>query len=156
MKYLKDYINFYLGCRVALAGGESYILKPSNLPNNWQSLPEPITGKLILRPLSDMTEDEGKEIIQQIHNSIYGYDCQFASIAKYYEIGVGFVAYDAKKDRMSITIEIDRGVEFYYNGTEMIVRQFEITQYLLSKSFDLFNLHEDGLCLYKNKEGGTY
>ena len=50
-----------------------------------------------------------------------------------------------------------------YDGTKMsawtdsfIVEISEHIKWLLSKHFDIFNLHDAGLCLYKNKEGGLY
>jgi hypothetical protein len=58
-KDIKDYLHLYLGCECLGNNGKPYTLKPSHFPSNWK---EGINGhKPILRPLSDMTEEEKKD-----------------------------------------------------------------------------------------------
>lgn len=101
MKEIKNYLHLYLGCEVSLPNGDKYILKPSNLPNNFRDLPKPINGKPILRQIDSMTQDERIEV--------------------------------RKLSELSFT---------FSGGAE-------VTNYLLSKYFDLFGLIPSGLAVDK-------
>lgn len=68
-------------------------------------------GKIVLRNLSDLTEEE----------------------------------YD-EQDKLKLPVS-EYG-EYQFSA--------EIFRYLLSKHFDLFGLHEAGLCLYRNEKGELY
>lgn len=57
---LSELIHLYLGCECLDASNVIYTLKPSHLPSNWQTCDHP--HKLILRPLSSMTDEEARII----------------------------------------------------------------------------------------------
>jgi hypothetical protein len=113
MTQLKDVIHFYLGCRV---------VHPA-LKNNrvltavWMQslLDKGIDVKLILRRLSDMTEEECEE---------YG---------MMYEQG--------KYDSQSLEFDCKIGLSAYYIGTKNAAERIRA---LLKAGFDLFGLIESG------------
>lgn len=113
MKEIKDYLHLYLWCMLKTEFGQSVlyadnIYRAKNL--NW---------KPILRPLSDITEEEEFEMTE-----ITGLF-----------IGSGFIK--AIKENSKYVIDVRNS--------------FEVTRYLLSKHFDLFNLIEEGLAIDKTK-----
>lgn len=121
-KQLKDYLHFYLGCDIPEEDGhtckvigivDNDVHMIHNYHNQYGTMPIE-NAKPILRPLSDMTENEKKEA-----HDIY---------------------YTDKIELLAI----------------MDVAHFELCRYLLSKHFDVFGLHEAGLCLYRNEKGGLY
>lgn len=131
MKEIKDYLHLYLGCE-CLANDEQFKLYGVEVTDTgtlaydgtmidgihqcWWI--ENCDFKLILRPLSDMTEEEGKFIVDNY---------SFRSVSM-------------PHNKKGFGIEI----------AKRLSEQMAVAQYLLSKHFDLFNLHEQGLCLYKS------
>ena len=133
-KKIEDYLHFYLGCDVITTSRIEYwhddegqyvekIPKDSIITgNDTRFLFE--TGykfKLLLRPLSDMTEEEEDYI-----NDEFSFGHALSNLGK----------------------SLKEGNLYQMRVTET----FEITRYLLSKSFDLFGLIESGLALDKTKQ----
>lgn len=58
MTKFKDVAHLYLGCKMILPEGTIFDLKPLHIPNNWEVVEIFDRAKPILRPLSDMTDDE--------------------------------------------------------------------------------------------------
>jgi hypothetical protein len=93
-----------------------YELKPSHFPSNWKQSDNP--HKPILRPLSDMTEEEKLEFYKLVNpNSIE----------------------DSDSVRIDTIDEIIKGHLFPLKLLEIAMG----AAYLLSRSFDLFGLIED-------------
>jgi hypothetical protein len=151
----KDILHLYLGCDVQHRDGWIGTLRGvirEDRPSYQPLQIEAPNGKLVywdykdilpvFRPLSSMTEEEGKELIGLIYQSIFQDTPAIATIEKLTEDDkVGFIAFEKELNlRLSVTVEVDRGVEFYENGSQMKVRQFDITRWLFSKHFDIFNL----------------
>lgn len=63
---IKDCLHLYLGCEInyhLYSDGEGYMANlTGTMIDNWESYNQFKPAKLILRPLSDMTEEEGKEV----------------------------------------------------------------------------------------------
>lgn len=121
MKEFKDY-HLYLGCEIEfnrLGSWHISKLTPSLLED---FLDGDVQIKLILRPLSDMTEDEENEI-----------EGEFGS----YGLGENHLCNALKEHDLRYVKKLDEA--------------FELTRYLLSKYFDLFGLIEAGLAIDKTK-----
>lgn len=144
-KDIKDYLHLYLGCEC-----RCYSLSDSN---GWIDRVTPelliqiddedsgINGLcLILRPLSDMTEEEAIEICKTVVDE-FRHD-----VIDIFEI---------TKDRIWY---IDGQVWGWDGGSEIIDKYFyfhemppEVMRILLSKGFDLFNLINEGLAIDATK-----
>ncbi len=85
---------------------------------------------LILRPLSDITEKEARIIIDELPM---------------------YLGHESALDHHFIQALIN-DMKYVYNYKD----SFEIVRLLLKFGFDIFNLHESNLCLYRNGEGGLY
>ncbi|NEM96177.1 hypothetical protein [Pontibacter burrus] len=134
----------YLGQRITLVNGSYFIANP----NSKDKSGNPILSaalladfedrtfdiknfKLLLRPLADITEEELKWL-----NRITDYDKPIPD-----ELMQRALA-DIKK----------QGIDAFAFGEELHARQvFEVTRYLLSRGFDLFNWIEQGKALDKTK-----
>ena len=81
--------------------------------------------KLILRPISSMTEEEAKELIAPLN------ELRIMSIKR------GGIQYS--------TPEMEFGSEFLFFSSLDPIR----LKWLLSKGFDIFNLKEKGLAIYE-------
>lgn len=162
---ITDYLHFYLGCEVLLesemygtggkpdkirerlvgidkdgASGENHILYEGDF-------------KLILRPLSDMTEEEGKEIMKMIYQAIFHLDCELDAIdiIRGDENSFGMKAGESRyEERIGLTIEPHCGIELSVEGGKIMTPQFEATRWLLSKGFDLFGLIDSNLAINKS------
>lgn len=168
-KKITDYLHLYLGCEVEWWNGSGvYILDPYYLSeiaedDLWEKT------KPILRPLSDMTDEEilqcGKFIcavpneegfsyeIQRFHNTVGAkfYSGKFTS-GQYLSIW-------NEKNKVSGIGHIEVG---WYSDNKIDKRRtkelwkvggcHELTVYLLSKHFDLFGLIESGLAIDKTKQ----
>ena len=140
-KKIEDYLHLYYGAEFRITWVANtrrpYRYAPSFISagNIYRILkcisdPKYYSFKMFLRPLSDMTEEEMKEIVLINYNmrntlqtaNLIGYKIQF--------IGSGFKSEG----------EID-----------LLNCNAETFKYLLSKSFDLFNLIESGLAIDKTK-----
>lgn len=147
-KDIKDYLHLYLGCEVynptypmwrfrlvAISGVEAGKNIRLEVIIDEQEGPYPDTGwcwperlKLILRSLSDMTEEEMKQVAWLQFN---------------------YKAEDVRgKDRHG-NIKVVNKSPFYYWINPIRNTNPETTLYLLSKHFDLFGLIEAGIALDK-------
>jgi hypothetical protein len=158
---IENYLHFYLGCECKLKmvpriGGlsgtmklECHLLCAATAPTKKDDKVEVV---LLLRPLSDMTEEELRCYVNSIYNDIYSMDVEIKELSKVQENNaVGAIVFCEDEERIGLTINIDRGIVFSSNGTELMVEQFKYTKQLLSQGFDLFNLIEAGLALDKTE-----
>lgn len=130
MKQLKDYLHFYLGCKFLYKIDPHEWSKPMELTTAQLELSHRLKDdpechyKLLLRPLSSMTEEEAKE-----YAGLFFVDCDL-SLVKFYNLGhcIAIRYYDA----------------FLHLPSQYEPKQF---QYLLSKGFDLFGLIDEGLAI---------
>jgi len=141
-KKIENYIHHYLGCEV-IRKDEIWQLKSVEIGlntniigkirrkqedrqtwdlENFEFRNGEIPIKPILRPLSDMTEDEFKVVCKIVNWNEDEYDVKWF-IAEYQDvfIRIGFI------------------------------HSFELTKYLLEQSFDLFGLIKDGLAIDRSK-----
>jgi len=150
---LKDVLHLYLGCKVLL---ESEMYSENGNPDK---IIERLAGidkdgncegdsyvlyegdfKLILRPLSSMTEEEALHCIGIAYESVYTHKPEFIRVEMVdsnQEAAAIICEEPGWKYGFSVT---KNGIDFSANGSFLHIPQFEITAYLLSKGFDLFNL----------------
>ena len=140
-KQISDYLHLYLGCDLKIkAFNEAYYLNGSIQKLTPETLAEIYDGndhKPILRPLSDMTEEEARVILPDMptENKLieWGY---------YNEYSEGNVFYQylkkAEDERLTSILEDSLGVPEHWLS-------------LLSKGFDLFGLRDAGLAIDKTK-----
>lgn len=159
---IKDYLHLYLGCEVIITehwscagaftykAGEVLKLTPGllelmhNTHNSVQASP-------LLRPLSDMTEEELREAMTICYRSVYSSEPSFDSIEMVEdESGGGLKATEHPEWAYGLTITLD-GPMFSANGRFLNIPVFDVTRYLLSRGFDLFGLIDAGLALDKTK-----
>jgi hypothetical protein len=82
---IKDVIHLYLGCEMQTEKGAKFILEPQHFPSNWKDEYIFTKAKPILRPLSDMTNEEEKiayklefnqdRVESQLNEYFYSVDC---------------------------------------------------------------------------------
>lgn len=171
MKNLKDYIHLYIGCEVACYSDklraskelERYATLDGVVYESWRKsppikvscIPEGFKNryhysydvdeiKLLLRPLSDMTEEEKVEFIHLKFRSIMGnIDRTFVTKIHPTE-SPNIISFSFYK---SVGCGAEAGSRTYYIN-QSDPEQF---QYLLSRGFDLFGLIEAGLAIDKTK-----
>jgi hypothetical protein len=151
---IKDYLPFYLGCDVLRPDGRT-ILKMIGISGTIIEFENPLgqeemygdakKAKPILRPLSDMTDDEIIEIAANIflvtpHLIEFSLEEIKTFIVKNEMFVVGAAEDEYEENSVSVL-----GYEF--SPTSF----FLLTQFLLSKHFDLFGLIEAGLAIDKTK-----
>ena len=155
-KDIKDYLHLYLGCE-AVATGKKPGTKRYRLSTiatdggyMFETIPEQFSialgkdWKIILRPLSDMTEEECMVLC--------GYDKfkDVRELLKFEKEDKGaFIEYRWKDSQ----IGLDDGYAYSSSGVYYDKHEWtpELTRYLLSKHFDLFGLIESGLAIDKTK-----
>jgi hypothetical protein len=180
MREIKDYLHLYIGCEVEYTGMANHrklIMKWAGSlleTNAWQNI------KLILRPLSDMTDEEWKKCFelsrgicdQHILDKMkkmssmevmftlgkaqfmFGYhNCSGNDI----RIGNGICFFLRRyliKDDLVVSTEGLVTNESWFNDMtiEQVLNVNHIFAYLLSKHFDLFNLIESELAIDKTKQ----
>jgi hypothetical protein len=141
-KNLKDYLHLYLGCHCVVDGRPAIIdsvstnkhidtvtaqFTDTNDQYDWAVYNDLSEVKLLLRPLSDMTEQEFKEIFKPIQP--------------------GDVTDEDFKEAMQHLIK--NGIDaFDFEGVSAQI-VFEYTRLLLSKGFDIFELIPSGLAIDK-------
>ena len=137
MKDLKDYLHLYFGsiCQITWTeqcseemGFEDGLHRINGIV--LQNLEGIESGKLHVRPLSDMSEDEG--FVTICKNTFY--PCYFSSKEKNY-IGYRQLFTSGRKSKI-------KWEQFPVNP-----KTAESVKYLLSKYFDLFGLIEAGLAI---------
>ena len=131
MKDIKDYLHLYLGCEVHDfvndKVGRLFRVSTNGVCKVLHSVQwslHPHEFKLILRPLSVMTEEEAV-FIKRVLRDNHGIDTIKTVLQNGWHLG-----------------------HISANASQM----FEITRYLLSKSFDLFRLIEAGLAIDATKQ----
>lgn len=151
MKELKTYAHLYLGCQITrndLTGKLSEIDIDNNLATMkfsdeiGQNISVPVDEiKLILRPLSDMTNVEGRHI----YKNYFG-----LSVAEDFSGDTGSAYFRPKQITPNKThgLRIVEG-EDYSTGDFMTVAG--LMPYLLSRGFDLFGLIDAGLAVSKTE-----
>ena len=117
MKNLRDYLHLYIGS-ARVEYDSSYM---RDLTPSEYGIARHVADnvKLVLRPLSDMTKEEAV-YIKRILRDNHGIDTIKTVLKNGWHLG-----------------------HIGANASQM----FQITQYLLSKGFDLFGLIEDGLAI---------
>lgn len=145
-KNIKDYLHLYLGCECEHNSWEigrdevptyfSQGRKISNLDEGMLSESELFEIKPILRPLSDMTEEEAVEVAKESEWTPHFRDVK----VERNRFGDIIVSWDGMAESRE---EFNATGEMFYCSEQFI--------YLLSKHFDLFNLIESGLALDATK-----
>lgn len=178
---LRDVIHFYLGAEVEAANGLHYTnnysflerLDSGNYSFGWKDI------KLVLRPLSDMTEEEWKKCFelslgifdQHISDNIkklsnteilvtlgkaqfaFGFHRCFDNDVRIVGGLCFFLRRYLIKDELIVSKYGMETYESHFNDMtiEQVLNINNIIFYLLSKHFDLFRLIENGLAINKLK-----
>lgn len=134
MTDIKDVLHLYLGQKI--------VVRHRNQPDYETTLTPAFLGdptgvKLILRPLSSMTEEEKVELFRNIFPNDH------AATPLGAEYCINYLL-DLEED-----YNLDKWMEDYREVINNYSAWSLITTYLLFKGFDLFGLHEKGLCLYE-------
>lgn len=169
MKELSQFLHLYLGCDVKADNGGTMIYTLSSVDIKGNCLFNDKHGnemwlpndkwKPILRPLSSMTDDEAVTVSKM---ATHLHENESWNLVKIDRISKGMIrvyftdkwTFDFTKDYyVKVSPYPLQGV-FESKGNEIIHQhhyQFPLDayMYLLSKHFDLFGLHEAGLCLYE-------
>jgi len=160
MKDIKDYLHLYLGCKFVLRIRETNEIS-GEMNFTVDALAAALTNKkedtivplLLLRPLSDMTEEECTDVYtterdRLLHDQTQDYDIRRAN-------GCWKIV---RLDLIDTTLFITDNAIVYKvtedNGKPMIeyTRNLpDIFHYLLSKHFDLFDLIPSGLAIDSTK-----
>lgn len=159
MKELKDCIHLYLGSPVFdsytnqvadLVGvnGETYYIKFGIIHERNLSEIKPI-----LRPLESMTEQELGNIANLCYQSVFKCDLFADKITKFNESdsSVGAVIQSNENERLGLTIEIQRGIEFSIDSDKMIIPVFDLQLELYKMGIDIHGLIENNLALDSTK-----
>jgi hypothetical protein len=157
MKKIEDYLHLYFRCEcmeaIVVPGQELNfehrpVLDIRYLFNAYNNLS---IVKPILRPLSDMTEEELIYCIGHCYHNVYGHSPEFirTEVVDANDESAGIVC-EEPGWRYGLTISVS-GIDFSANGDYLHFPIFETTRYLLSKHFDLFGLIEAGLAIDKTK-----
>jgi hypothetical protein len=146
-KDIKDYLHLYLGCET----DQGVLIGMVNCDNDKEDIQcvclmkegGLVNGaikniKPLLRPLDDMTEEEGYEVLRRQHS----YDVM--PTQGQYEVADRYLAY-----RLDY---VHRNSKVFYQRRPVVPKTPEATRYLLSKGFDLFQLIESGLAIDKTKK----
>lgn len=142
MKDIKDYLHFYIGCKAEFLGykktwtGDITIFTIMAMADGELGYVKPI-----LRPLSDITESEAKELIIRDNRQ---YLVDWIEKGQYEE-------YPDRQDYSTYLSRLHDNDECYCSQLLQAIGNFEVWTYLLSKGFDLFGLIESGLAIDKTK-----
>ncbi len=148
-KKIEDYLHLYLGCEMERGGivtGALLQAAKEAAFNAW------LDFKPILRPLSDMTEEEAADVYTIERDRILHTPTIDHDLSK--RIDFGWVVTRLDHMNIGLLIRFD-GVcykvvdEGKRPTIEPAMNQPLIFHYLLSKRFDLFNLIPDGLAIDK-------
>ena len=154
-KDIKDYLHLYLGCMVQ----HPALSNPRELTASWMVslIDKGIEVKPILRPLSDMTEEECLRLCEFTSPTIFG-DFRYKKwkVIKEREWDETQKNYAVKRegDEHSFTIDCIDGDIFLWCDDEYIDAPYMNFNYrfeLLKMEFDLFGLIDEGLAIDKTK-----
>lgn len=130
MKKLSDYLHLYLGCYINRAGRiekiDYSLLIYTDANNLWEHT------KPLLRPLSDMTEEEVVTLIYKRSNIYLN--------VRFVEFWMNKVRFEFEYKSSSRRRTDDQSFDELDSGQFL---------YLLKQGFDLFNLIPDGLAIDK-------
>lgn len=155
---IKDYLHLYLGCPCkGKEGSMIYTLvgvdteQSPRLKDKHGNSCIIFDFKPILRPLSDISEEDLKEIFLIAYKSVYDHepfdDSQYYFIDNVQGAGLKFrERVNEKTWEYGLTVNNDQ-VLFSANGNFLNVPQFQLSIFLLSKHFDLFGLIDAGLAI---------
>jgi len=134
----KDVANLYLGCQCLQTNGVKFVLSPQHFPSNWQAAGIGLKySKPILRPITSMTDDEKKELYQIVFKRPFGKNGNIQYYQKERPLQSRWVLWSGV-ERLGIEenghIWADSDLQRWEHN------QHEVTRYLLSKGFDLFEL----------------
>lgn len=148
MKEIKDYLHLYLGCEVQVEiygqmrivkfvgiNDDYYFLHNSDDSDGIRYFKQKYPIKPILRPLSDIKEEEAKELGILLYTGV-------------------IVGEPYKTDKFWI-VPYGLTLTDYWEIDGKVFNQHQ-TIYLLSKHFDLFGLIEAGLAFDKTKIKNEY
>lgn len=149
MKGIKDYIHLYIGCKAVSDSGIEGRIVEYNLEYSLckieisnSTIGKPISEiKPLLRPLSDMTEEEGYEIYFQYFGS---------KTAEDWSGDTGSAYFRPKKVQPGKYhgLRIVDGIDYSSGDFGTVIK---ILPFLLSKRFDLFGLINAGLAIDATK-----
>ena len=99
----------------------------------------------VLRSIEDMTQEELIAITKLVYISIFGENIDVDNIQPKEVVtsggSVGLISHHYGFDeRLGLTIEIARGVEFSVESSKMNIPQFDVFAEVLKMGIDLFNL----------------
>ncbi len=160
----QDYFHLYLGCWVRIDEHGHFKLKavdtannmfgvlngnPNGININWYKMSD--THKLILRPLSNMTEEEARKICEIINEPFVNYYVFGERIS----ITLNTTINGDNRDR-DLWIFYDGKLEIYSNDgkwggvqNDNIWNMYELVIYLMKQGFDIFNLIPEKLAVDK-------
>lgn len=135
---LKDVLHYYIGQKVQTPEGIDTLkaVYQDSTPVLYDTVKDYSLDelKLILRPLIEMTEEEANTLLQ---NHGFPYDWVNVDNIVSYAIWYDFTYPSSRRVRKN---------QIRFDG--MNARDFH---YLLSRGFDVFNLHDRGLCIYESE-----
>lgn len=185
-KKIEDYLQYYIGQEVVIDGEIGELVSVINncataetkvreSGKHFQLVDEAINCKPILRPLSDMTDEEEYAVAGyclddvdfictyrgmgyendgiKIHDSVKCVKvetyCEHPEINNWIPSALLQIDYQSEKSPIIIGIFEDMGKIL---KDDMIEKPFDLTHYLLKQGFDLFGLIEANLAVDKTKE----
>lgn len=135
---IEDYLHLYIGCQGKISDGIATI---NNVDITGVTIDQVNRGSFtcnpILRPLSDMTEEEKMQLIRICHPE------KEYPIIKYIDLDKEVLNFSSKTQRMKYYRIFACGFYGTWHPEEM--------KYLLKQGFDLFGLIESGLAIDKTK-----
>lgn len=144
-KHIKDYLPLYIDCEVEASNGLTYKnnfsfmerLDSDKYSFGWDGI------KLVLRQLSDMTEEDCPEWFKEWMPDGFSVFHQVDNAYKYVQID------SETTDGYCLTIHPDGSMscECKDNGDQYAYKGGDLFRHLLSKHFDLFGLIESGLAI---------
>lgn len=150
-KKIEDYLHLYLRCEVKCPKLSGWIYSQKRMTltrhfwlHNWEKELIPI-----LRPLSDMSEEEKLDLAKMHDNKI---EWSIVDGKPTGRENIGIKQIMEFEGDMFLVREIENnlfGDEREGNIAASNISNFELTRYFLSKHFDLFNLIPDGLAIDK-------
>lgn len=130
-KDISHYLHLYLGCKLKCTNekcNSDYEYFGMTISNSPLLLDKHSNGnwKLILRPLSSMTEEEMRDL----------HRLRFES------------PFQGGYEGLKLWAKVFTSTDF---SNKLIAFKPDEFKYLLSKHFDLFGLHESGFCIYQSE-----
>ncbi len=155
-KEIKDYLHLYFGQEVliqwsnekARRHGDKITLE-GDFYNSWMwdlSNTQLHNHKLLLRPLSDMTEKEAV-VIAKMGDELIQYSLMDIEIIRDSKM-IQVVWHDSEKGEMRFMIYLSGK---FITAQNPVYNYQYITSYLLKQGFDIFGLIEAGLAIDKTK-----